>query len=336
MSNTVVSNVYRGVIDDVIQNVKKDFEEMGVDESILSELKRSWEHKVVSTNAATWDLGDNFYQERYSHDSTDLNSTFNGTNKSTKYNQGVPAAHLSALAVGDMLHTDNGNNGMGKPQPQLIPKPENNNVIKSEPNRAYMTSASLTSTNNLTIGTPNARLTGQITASQQTLKSEDKKIYLQEPIEPFKIFDLHNPAESPRKIEQQGQLLPRSATPVNYNHMGSVHVPVAQTPEIPGTRATYSISTPAPLSDQKIEPAAKKRKIMSRDFLDDDIINSDLDDSDEEDANAEGEDTQNIVLCLYDKVTRTKNKWKCVLKDGIMSANGKDYLFNKGNGEFSF
>ncbi|KAH0186348.1 hypothetical protein KCU86_g12070, partial [Aureobasidium melanogenum] len=42
------------------------------------------------------------------------------------------------------------------------------------------------------------------------------------------------------------------------------------------------------------------------------------------------------VLCTYDKVQRVKNKWKCTLKDGIMSANGKEYLFHKAQGEFEW
>ncbi len=41
-----------------------------------------------------------------------------------------------------------------------------------------------------------------------------------------------------------------------------------------------------------------------------------------------------MVLCLYDKVQRVKNKWKCVLKDGVASIDGRDYLFAKCNGEF--
>src|SRR5947209_5752282 len=37
-------------------------------------------------------------------------------------------------------------------------------------------------------------------------------------------------------------------------------------------------------------------------FADNDDINSDLDDSEDDDANADNEETQNIILCLYDKV----------------------------------
>ena len=38
----------------------------------------------------------------------------------------------------------------------------------------------------------------------------------------------------------------------------------------------------------------------------------------------------------YDKVQRVKNKWKCTLKDGVLNANGKEWLFHKGNGEFEW
>ena len=36
---------------------------------------------------------------------------------------------------------------------------------------------------------------------------------------------------------------------------------------------------------------------------------------------------------MYDKVHRVKNKWKLQLRDGIVSADGKDYLFNKLQGD---
>ncbi|RKP24353.1 transcription factor IIA, alpha/beta subunit, partial [Syncephalis pseudoplumigaleata] len=70
---------------------------------------------------------------------------------------------------------------------------------------------------------------------------------------------------------------------------------------------------------------------------DEDAINSDLDDSDEDTVSGEGdEDTPNIILCQYEKVTRTKNKWKCVLKDGVMTMDGRDYVFHRANGDFEW
>jgi len=72
---------------------------------------------------------------------------------------------------------------------------------------------------------------------------------------------------------------------------------------------------------------------------DSEAINSDLDDSDseeEEEAQDEGPGDGDIVFCTYDKVARVKNKWKCILKDGMIHVNGKDYLFAKCTGEFEW
>ena len=54
-------------------------------------------------------------------------------------------------------------------------------------------------------------------------------------------------------------------------------------------------------------------------------ITSDLDDEDSEENLA----ADHLVLCQYEKVSRIKSKWKCVLKDGIASINGRDYVFSR-------
>lgn len=33
------------------------------------------------------------------------------------------------------------------------------------------------------------------------------------------------------------------------------------------------------------------------------------------------------------QITRSRNKWKFYLKDGIMNLSGKDYVFQKMNGD---
>jgi hypothetical protein len=61
--------------------------------------------------------------------------------------------------------------------------------------------------------------------------------------------------------------------------------------------------------------------------------------SEEEDDEHDQEQTEQVgdfVLCQYEKVTRTKNKWRCVLKDVIMHLRGKDYVFNRAHGEFEW
>ena len=60
--------------------------------------------------------------------------------------------------------------------------------------------------------------------------------------------------------------------------------------------------------------------------IDEDAINSDLDDPDDNVVDETEEDGQQgqIMLCVYDKVQRVKNKWKCTLKDGVLTTGGKE------------
>lgn len=75
---------------------------------------------------------------------------------------------------------------------------------------------------------------------------------------------------------------------------------------------------------------------------DEDAINSDLDSDTSEDDGGDGEGGAgdslkgDVIICLYDKVQRVKNKWKCTLKDGVVTIDGKDYVFHKSTGEFEW
>ncbi|KAK2877246.1 hypothetical protein FQN49_001302, partial [Arthroderma sp. PD_2] len=71
---------------------------------------------------------------------------------------------------------------------------------------------------------------------------------------------------------------------------------------------------------------------------DEDAINSDLDDPDDllDDEHGEDDAVGQVMLCTYDKVQRVKSKWKCVLKDGILTSDGREYVFHKGTGEFEW
>ena len=105
-------------------------------------------------------------------------------------------------------------------------------------------------------------------------------------------------------------------------------------------------------------PAARE-EAPAASIDEDDELNSDLDDDDEDyiiGAAAKGSTgnsrshqpddndsesatailDENVVLCQFEKVTRTKNKWRCMFKSGLIHVNGKDYLFSKANGEFEW
>ncbi|WOL06941.1 transcription initiation factor IIA subunit 1 [Canna indica] len=89
---------------------------------------------------------------------------------------------------------------------------------------------------------------------------------------------------------------------------------------------TPAVGTPKPGKDEAGED-------------DEPPLNEDDDDDDDElddDQEEEEPNTQHLVLALFDKVTRTKSRWKCTLKNGIMHLNNRDILFNKATGEFDF
>lgn len=78
--------------------------------------------------------------------------------------------------------------------------------------------------------------------------------------------------------------------------------------------------------------------IIKDEELDEDAINSDLDDPDELGDGDDDDDEANghIMLCTYDKVQRVKNKWKCVMKDGVLTVNGTEYVFHRATGEYEW
>nr|GMD69376.1 transcription initiation factor IIA large subunit-like [Ipomoea batatas] len=112
------------------------------------------------------------------------------------------------------------------------------------------------------------------------------------------------------------------STPNIYNYQGAVNEDynVANTPA-PDMQAP----TPAPVPQNDAVDDDDEEPLNEND-------DDDLDDVDQgEDLN-----TAHLVLAQFDKVTRTKSRWKCTLKDGIMHINNKDILFNKATGEFDF
>lgn len=124
------------------------------------------------------------------------------------------------------------------------------------------------------------------------------------------------------------------------NSMGSSDM-IMSTSQQSSSPRKRALSLKSSEHSEQVAQKPKKVKAPRNDIdLDDEAINSDLDDSDDDALRAEGDDEEEsdvqTVLCLYDKVQRTKNKWKCVLKDGIVNVNGRDFAFNKANGEFEW
>ncbi|KAM0806374.1 transcription factor IIA, alpha/beta subunit-domain-containing protein [Usnea florida] len=111
------------------------------------------------------------------------------------------------------------------------------------------------------------------------------------------------------------------------------------TPAAAQTAAAKPVSRILQMDGNEDDDEDDKTGIKDELFDDDeDAINSDLDDPDDNVIEEEPEDgrPQQIMLCTYDKVARVKNKWKCTLKDGVLTTGGKEYVFHRAQGEFEW
>ncbi|KAF4387908.1 hypothetical protein F8388_005525 [Cannabis sativa] len=116
---------------------------------------------------------------------------------------------------------------------------------------------------------------------------------------------------------------------------------VLSTPNIYNYQGVYNedyniANTPAPNDIPASTPAIPAPEDVGEDDDDEPPLNENDDDDLDDVDQGEELNTQHLVLAQFDKVTRTKSRWKCTLKDGIMHINNKDLLFNKATGEFDF
>jgi len=252
MSNKIVPTVYRSIVDDVMANIRSEFEEFGVGEHVLQDLQSRWEMKIMKSNVADFERS--------------------------------PA--LPSVAQNQLVYPSAAPPLPGPPQSsRYAPQPDVPPPLAGPPPSIYQRGH----TNG---GGPNLSLPSPYGLDESTLVKPDTR-----------IPQLDGPSASSREssISSEGSPSPPAKA--------------------------------VPLPSLKVESNAN---------LDDEaVIGSDLDDSDDDDNLAGGSDdpvggAKDIVFCTYDKVQRVKNKWKCVLKDGMVHLNGKDYLFSKCTGEFEW
>ncbi|EGV63226.1 transcription factor IIA subunit alpha [Yamadazyma tenuis] len=266
MSNIEASKLYEAIIEEVINDSRQDFENSGVDENTLQELKKIWQEKLTQSQVSrfTWD------DEAHA----------------AAGQQGLQSNRTPSLGNHDIkqeLQDDlliSNDYGLGADQ-QL-----------SYSNEVNLNNTNVNNHDDIGIQIPNI-------GNSQSFKDE---------------YD-----------DSNGLMLPNVTQTDGASASQSFEMTI------------YTNNPKKVLSQlQKVNQVDGELGVMYGDeFNDSDDINSDLDDdldsdrSDDEDNDLDG----HIMLCLYDKVQRIKNKWKCSLKEGIASINGRDYVFQKATGE---
>lgn len=278
MSNLEASKVYELIVESVVNEVREDFENAGIDEQTLQDLKRVWQIKLSETQVTkfSWD-------PQEADGQTLVNNVANmnrSSNEITGNNiNGISTNVKNVVPSEYSLNSDS--------QGLVLPGFSNDDTNK-EGQSNTVNSSSVDQSGNM-----------QSQEEENQGDAEDRN-------GADKEVD-----ESTLKSEQDGD------------------------PKLENSQEIeLTISYPDEKSADMLKQQAKKAKRSA--LLDTDEVGSELDDSDDDYLISEGEEDgpdENLMLCLYDKVTRTKARWKCSLKDGIATVNRKDYTFQKSQVE---
>lgn len=309
MASSSVPKLYHTVIDDVINNVREAFIDEGVDEQALTELKQVWERKLQESKAI----------EREEAPVTKIvpHANIQPVPQAT-IGSSATITHQLAMPTGNMI-----------PQTLLQYNPGSNDLQKA------------------------VHLPGKVTLSLpahmaqtglQTLVSAPGTTHVQLPPEFASLFQGNIIASAPNNLQQGNAQL----ASVYQTLSGDLKTTPQFTVTIPVTTQQSQTSVVSQIdgandtSDDDDDDDFQDND-DDRDDNDDEQNEDDIGEEDEEPLNSDDDvseddpsdlfDTENVVVCQYDKITRSKNRWKFHLKDGIMNLQGKDFVFQKALGD---
>ncbi|XP_067680332.1 transcription initiation factor IIA subunit 1-like isoform X1 [Haliotis asinina] len=309
-TSSSVSQLYKTVVEDVISNVKEAFLDEGVDEQVLTELRQLWDTKLTSSKALDAQTADQDMLPKIFVPHQQPQVMVTGT---TAVPQAIPVPIQIAAGTGqDMLK-------------RISIRPQG---------------AAATATMALPQGLFQHQLAALNTAGNTILHTGNGQ-YIQ-------------------VLSQHLQQAPQATTITTIPHQTIIQSGQMQG-QVPGMTNIQNVQiTPG----QQIRAQNPNGQGMVQldgagdtSSSDDDEYNDDDDNDDNDDENNEEEeqgeeeeplnseddvseqdpdelfDTDNVVVCQYDKINRNKNKWKFHLKDGIMNLNGRDFVFQKATGD---
>ncbi|XP_055307859.1 transcription initiation factor IIA subunit 1 [Sitodiplosis mosellana] len=360
LSQTSVLKLYHTVIDDVIAGVRDSFLDEGVDEQVLQEMKQVWTNKLMASKAVEAHIEPTETQPPPIVTNNTPKSKPNGT-KSKKPSAQREHKNTESNAAQNTVAEASTENKI-KPNQTLVVTQQHtiNKSANSQPIQTQSTAVHQKQ--------PPALVPTQSIAQQQTAPPPPAAII---GLDPSKIVPIqitlpalpNSPNPEPRVLEIQ---VPASALQENKLHSALTATNIIQSimtlpPAVAASVLQQHINAVLANSGttiaKQLDGTADTSDDEGSDVSDDNLDNDDDDDNlqeneeEEEGIGAEEEplcsdddvseeenqndlfDTENVVVCQYDKITRSRNKWKFYLKDGIMNIGGKDYIFQKSNGD---
>ncbi|XP_064484283.1 transcription initiation factor IIA subunit 1-like [Ornithodoros turicata] len=359
MAASSVPKLYRSVIEDVINGVKDIFLDEGVDDQALQELRQIWEKKLTESKAV--DTHEPAPQPTFQR-------TAHAVVQQPQVHQAAATANpVAAQAITHQLTI--GPNGIVQPtvlqyhatptsggQKLTITLPAQSaqqglQTVMYRPQQIHSSSAA-TAALALHPDVAASLLQGGVLnmAHATALQAAARNVNAQAAAGNIQFQHIMKPTGEPGQYTvTMGQALAGHATPM----VVTSGQPVAQA-AVPVTAATQQRNVAGnpviqldganDTSDEE-EEEDDFQDDDDKDDNDDDVADEDNDDAGEEEEPLNSDDDvsdeevsenfeiDNVVVCQYDKISRSRNRWKFHLKDGIMNLQGKDYVFQKAVGD---
>ena len=319
MSNREASRVYELIVESVINEVREDFENAGIDEQTLQDLRKNWQLRLSESKVSSFSWDEYSIIDGNNNNNQSITNGTTGLSIDTNNNNSVVNSN-----VNDVLNNEIADQNLN----EFNIKQENSNDLYPNLSQGLV----LPGFDSNSIPTPPQQTSTVLNVNtSDNSNSNDNKIPLIKEEE-----GLDNQSKLPDTLYEQNN----TETNSNNDNVNSGNIKIEET-----QRSTNLDNVPLVATNGKIELTLEdpngtveeqlklqEKKAKRSALLDTDEVGSELDDSDDDYLISEGDDDgpdENLVLCLYDKVTRTKARWKCSLKDGIATINHRDYTFQK-------
>lgn len=359
LSQTSVIKLYNTVIEDVIAGVRESFIDEGVDEQVLLELKQIWEMKLMSSKAVELN------PEPPEPQVPQLN-----THKSVPGNK-VPQ-QVQQQQQQQPTQQQPQQQPQQHQQPQQPQQSQQQTPHPSGTTLQQQTTTPVQQVVATPPAVLDRQVPIQITLPPQpgVRDSQQRVLTIQVPASAIQGNQLHTILTGPiisaamgLPADVAGTLLQQHVNSTLQGHPTLSSIQVNQPLQVV-TQSTNNVVTQRSVQGQQNNIAQLDGALGAlgdssdedeeEEEEDNDDDDEDLDEKEEEEndeatareeepLNSEDDvtdddpadlfDTDNVVVCQYDKITRSRNKWKFYLKDGIMNLSGKDYVFQKANGD---
>ncbi|KAK4193434.1 transcription initiation factor IIA large subunit [Podospora australis] len=369
MSNQNVGAVYDIIIQEVINSVRVDFEETGTEEGVLDDLKKKWQIKLSQMNVATfpWDPKPELPPQQSTSAAASAAAAQAAATPVASYTQSTLSPQVSAQPISLPGHGLPHSNGLPIKQEAGLARTDPS--VKQEPGldgQAGQQNYALHPQQQQhlqNLQQQHQQRPGQV-PQQLSPQQQQQQQYRQ---------GLANAMQQQRMQAQGQHIAPQNGLPAAQHDGATAYEGILMQRDANGNPVELSrVEIDNMLHAQilargkqmeggglmlPLKQATRNRGIASKrdadashvsahdggddelkdEDLDDDAINSDLDDpNDDKDDDDDEDDGGHMMLCMYDKVQRVKNKWKCTLKDGVLTVNGREYVFHKATGEYEW